>query len=298
MTLTPEQATALVDQHRELTATVRQLLSGAATDLMRGLGSWSDAALAEFLAEFEPLLIAAERQVAAQTAAYIGAATPDAGRVEPGPLDRFTGEALRNGVPVSEVYARPFVAARTAYSRGADVADAVTLGDTALRAEIATDLQTAELQSATYQMGVRGVKQYRRVASANACIRCRLAADRAYYSDDLMPRHPGCSCTILPATRLPRTLELRMPQDGRDVTVEISDELGPMLVDAPARPRLTSDVSRPGRRRRPEFVTTPEQRIEMKRAQLASYEAQIAKTGGTEFAREKAAELRAELAAL
>lgn len=295
MTLTPEQAAALVDRHRELTATVHQLLTGAATDLMQGLGSWSDAALSEFLAEFEPLLIAAERQVAAQTAAYIGTATPGAGRVEPGPLDRFTGDALRNGVPVAEVYTRPFVAARAAYGRGADVADAVTLGDTALRSEIATDLQTAELYSATYQMGLRGVKQYRRVASANACIRCKVAADRAYYSGDLMPRHPGCSCTVLPASTLPRSLQQRMPQDGRDVTVEVSDELGPLLVDAPDRER-PGGVSSPGRR--PGFVITPEQQREMKRAQLAGYEAQIAKSGGTEWTREKAAELRAELAAV
>src|SRR5581483_3867767 len=101
-------------------ATLRTRVTAYVTSQWNALGgSYSDAALEQFVSRVVPVVIAGQSQVANVTTAYIAQTvalmTREGVAAAAGaPADLTTGAALRAGVDPDIVYARPIVATRTA----------------------------------------------------------------------------------------------------------------------------------------------------------------------------------------
>lgn len=107
---------------------------------------------------------------------------------------------LRNGVPMEEVYARPFKEVWTALSRGHSYEEAVRMGADRLRQLVETDIQLSHTHTARNIFSNRkDVQGFRRVPTGSyTCALCMIAATQTYHKMDLMPIHPGCDCRVAP----------------------------------------------------------------------------------------------------
>lgn len=223
-----------------------------------------------------PLIQAAQRQSMAQTGAYLDLLTdaPTPTRVR---FAEVSGAAVRGGVPLDEVYMRPVVAARLQYAKTKLVEAAVSYGLERLlsNAELDQQLTVNHTQARVYES--RGVKYLRRIASSGACDYCQAAATRSYYNArELQPLHSRCRCYTAPV----RTPGGSAP-DATVVPVSRDPEVGPVFAGK--------------RKGGPPLKISDAERISMKKAQLSGYEKTLAEGGGTDWTRQKAAELRAEI---
>ena len=139
------------------------------------------------------------------------------------------------GIPKAVEYQRPFVVIQNAIRDGKDTPLALQAGLTRLKALTDTDLQMAKVRQAQISLRTRGVQTYRRVTTSGApCDLCEIAATQVYYTDELMPIHPNCSCDIVPDNFDGNQDEADKFFDGltnpeRDKTQELDDK------DAPAK---------------------------------------------------------------
>lgn len=182
--------------------------------------------------------------------------------------------AIRDtGIPKSVEYQRPFWESVKATRNGKDSASALQTGITRLTQLTDTDLQMAKVRQAQISLRARGVKTYRRVTTSdNPCDLCEVAATQIYYTDDLMPIHPKCSCDIV-------------EDDSDETPGEIPDliavhthgEIGPMLTKAGQHFMGPQDLpNKPGRITggKAEFdwktyEESKQRQLEMMRGQLA-----------------------------
>lgn len=103
----------------------------------------------------------------------------------------------RPGVDKTTEYSRPFYTSLQLVRAGKSPAQAIEGGSKRLRTMTATDLQMAKVRQARIALRAAGRKTFRRVPTSDApCELCELAADQIYYTEDLMPIHPGCSCDV------------------------------------------------------------------------------------------------------
>lgn len=175
----------------------------------------------EFLARALPAVRAGVRASVNLTAAYLARAREE----QPAGFDPDQIIAgLRGGVPLEEVYRRPFVAVWTDLAAGKLYADAVTAGLEKARMLAATDPQLAMRATAGALDTGFG---YRRVADGDACQFC-VAVNGAYVkSGSAMPLHPHCGCSLEPLTA-PHEGAVRLPNG---VAVHQHGELGAVLGD-------------------------------------------------------------------
>lgn len=139
----------------------------------------------------------------------------------------YTIAALR-GVPADVVYERPFGALGAAFNAGATNVQAVDSGLASLEKLAVTDLQLAQTYSARDWMTAEPtIVGYRRVTSGNPCELCAQASTRTYRSEDLMPIHEHCHCTVDPLWG-----DHAVGSVGTSVLVENDPELGPRLMAA------------------------------------------------------------------
>lgn len=164
-------------------------------------GQYRDADVALFVRQVAPVVLAGRRQVSAMTDAYLTQVLQQSGIKAPrrGPIDTA---ALR-GVPVEDVYARPYQTVWTSLSKGDAFDAAVSAGAARLGILIATDMQMAKTYTSRDVLShSKGVTGYQRVPSGvNTCALCELASTQMYSRDDLMPIHPSCGCSVEPVTR-------------------------------------------------------------------------------------------------
>ena len=185
------RAAAFARQSREVRARVQ---SFAARQF--AAGQYRDADLARFVSQVSPVVLASRRQVSSMTDAYLTQVLQSSGIKPPrrGPIDTAT---LR-GVPVDEVYARPYQSVWTSLSNDVAYPDAVATGASRLVDLIATDMQLAMTHTSrdvlTHSRGVTGYS--RSPSGVNTCALCEIASTQVYYKADLMPIHPNCGCGV------------------------------------------------------------------------------------------------------
>jgi hypothetical protein len=103
------------------------------------------------------------------------------------------------GIPKAVEYQRPFREISKARLDGKDIPQAMQAGLARLNILTDTDLQMAKVRQAQISLRAVGAETYRRVTtSEDPCALCEIAATQIYYTDDLMPIHPRCSCDIVP----------------------------------------------------------------------------------------------------
>jgi hypothetical protein len=162
-----------------------------------GQGQHRDPDRDRFVALVVPVVLAGQRQVSALTDAYLAQVlTTTLGRpVRPsGPSSDYP----RPTAP-AEVYARPYVAVRTALSEGTRYPEAVAVGLERLKDITATDIQLAKTHTARSSFTRNGVQRYQRVLTGSqSCALCYVASTQTYSRADLLPIHPGCDCSVAP----------------------------------------------------------------------------------------------------
>jgi len=154
--------------------------------------------MARFVQQVAPVVLAGRKQVASLTDAYLSGVLKAQGIKVPAHKPIVTAD-LR-GVPVDEVYARPFVTVRSKiYTVGIDAA--INAGAARLADLVATDMQMSKVATSQNVLSrTNGVTGYMRVPSGNGCMLCDIASTQVYHSSELMPIHPGCACETEPIT--------------------------------------------------------------------------------------------------
>jgi hypothetical protein len=126
--------------------------------------------------------------VNAEISRQIGLRTPP--RVSPQVFER-------PGVDKTTVYSRPFYTSLQAIRGGKTEDEALTTGSKRLRLTSATDLQMAKVRQARIALKAKGRATFKRVTTGDdPCELCQIASDQIYYTDNLMPIHPGCFCDV------------------------------------------------------------------------------------------------------
>lgn len=230
--VTPALVTAAA--YTAATQALRQRLTGLAQTLF-GANGYRDAGAAAYVAAMGPLSDAAQQTMASLTAAYLAAqiiaATGEPVTPAGVPADLVTGAALR-GVDPATVLRRPHVQVWTDLSRGKPFPDAVAAGQRRAESIAVTNLQLAKTKAARQVLAnsPATVIGYRRQLGPDPyhCALCLLTSSRIYHKADLMPLHPGCSCSVQPVIRGEKVPEL----DPTEVHDTIRRDLGDKYVTA------------------------------------------------------------------
>lgn len=226
----------LTEAHIRGEKRIRDAAVRAVAAAWQGLPGYDEANVDEFLSRALPAVRAGVRSSALLTAAYIDRALERQPRTFD-PDQILNG--LRNGVPLEEVYQRPFVTVWGDLAAGALYADAVKAGLDRTKTLAATDPQLAMRDTARQLDNGYG---YRRVADSGACEFCQ-AVNGAYVKGNsyVMALHPFCGCSLEALTEphkgavlLPDGTEIRPYAYGPlndKVAVQPHGELGAVLGD-------------------------------------------------------------------
>lgn len=175
-------------EYQDQVARIRDVVGGSLAALWLGLGAYRDPNVDRFVRVAVPKVRAGQIATARVTAQFLG-----------GPvLPREEIAAVRPVDPGTE-WRRPAVRLYTLLSQGLAFADAVTdsaglVGDLA-----ATDMQLALRAQSRHSLTALGHGRYRRVLSGREnCSRCAIASLNVYSTEDLLPIHGHCDCTVEP----------------------------------------------------------------------------------------------------
>lgn len=198
-TLRPDVQARLLRANEAAIKQVRARLEGFLRSTWGNLGAWRDADVQRWVNQALPVVLGAQRQVAALTDAYLAQllGTGPSGV----PFAEVTGAAVR-GVDPGEVYQRPGKTVWTALSQGASLAAAVEAGATRAVSIAMTDLQLTKTHTSRRVLGAHdGVVGFRRtLTGVHSCGLCIVASTQRYHKGDLLPIHPGCDCGVDPIT--------------------------------------------------------------------------------------------------
>ncbi len=194
----------LVRQHVAVSSTIQTNLQAAVSGAWAVSGGLDDASLAQWLSLSLPLVQAAQLQMSAATEAYLSATVAELSGRPPQAIGTpevlVVGPRIRRGVDPAEVYSRPVIEARSLVAAGIDRPEALRRAGTRAVSLAATDVQSAKLYTAQHFMtNASGVVGYRRTLSgSHSCGLCVVASTRRYHRSELLPRHPGCDCGVVP----------------------------------------------------------------------------------------------------
>ncbi|GAA3136594.1 hypothetical protein GCM10010466_29260 [Planomonospora alba] len=194
-----------------------------------------------WLADVVPIVRAGQQQEARWAVDLIDQVTRET-RGRPAPvvdLSRVRGRV--NGVPLEDVYTRPFHRVWTDLSEGRNYRDAVEATADRLGRAIEADLQLAARDALSVAMeSDPEIIGYKRVLSArpNHCGLCEIASTNTYSRGDLLPIHPSCACSVRPIyeggegsdflDRQVASAYARALAEGR-ISVSDHEEYGPYL---------------------------------------------------------------------
>ena len=166
------------------------------------LDSYREVDIDQWLEFSLPLVEASQETAALATKTYMDLQLQLLGIDELSEIDfaLVTGEAIRNGVPPSIVYSRPFKELWDSLSRGTPFDIAVENAANRLRQLAETDIQLVHTHTSREILSRhKTVKAFRRVPTGTfTCALCLVASTQRYKSFDLMPIHPGCDCRVAP----------------------------------------------------------------------------------------------------
>lgn len=224
----------LADAHITAMQRIRALVEQLVTQAWTGLPAYDEQNVPEFTDLVVPVILAAQRQSAALTDAYIARALE---RQPLGiPAELVTGAAVRAGTAPADVYRRPFVTIWTALQNGTDWQAAVNAGLERATSTAAMDVQLT-MTHTLREIGSRDdrIVGFQRVPDAGACTFCQLVSGQRYRTDQLMPLHNRCGCGVDVITTADRHLFTGNAANDLDlpagVAVEQHGELGPVLAD-------------------------------------------------------------------
>lgn len=188
------------EQRRALT----DKLVDALVELFTGLKSWRDKDIQKFVRQAVPLVRGSQLSMAelAGTAIAAKASQATGQTIAPVAIPRAKIQDLR-GVAPAEVYARPFVALRTAITEGRSLTEAVRIASNRLREIAEGDMQQTFAHASREAMqrlpAESRPRYWRRVLQGpDNCALCIVAASNRYTVEDLNPIHPGCDCDVEP----------------------------------------------------------------------------------------------------
>lgn len=215
----------LADAQIRLQARLRAITAQAVGNAWSRLPAYDEAQVPGFLAAAAPVVLAAQRQSALLTDAYIGRVLqrPPLGL----PAADLIGPAVRDGVPADEQWRRPFVTTWTALANGTEWQIAVAAGFARATKMAETDVQlTQRAALQAIQDRDPAIRGYQRVADGGACDYCVMIDGAFVKSAEAMPLHPGCGCGLEPVLT-----EVQPSAAPAGVAVESHGELGPTLGD-------------------------------------------------------------------
>lgn len=182
---------------RRYQAVLLKLRHGAASGVQRAwnrLPAYNEADVAKFTAAAVPIVVAARKQATHLTDAYLSLMLKR-------PPVGLTVPEIRNGIDPDEVYKRPFVNVWTALGNRVPYVDAVAAGLARATATAQTDVAlTSRAAAVDYAAKDPSIVGWERVPEDDACDFCLLASTQQYGSEDLMPLHDRCGCTVQPIT--------------------------------------------------------------------------------------------------
>lgn len=203
------------------------------------LGHYDQEDVAPFVDAAVPIVTAAQSRAIAFTDGYtarllgrppLGLATAD-----------LIGAAVRNGADPATVYGRSFITVWTALKNGDTWQAAVAAGrariDSTARMDVALSTRAAARQIGQDDDRIVG---YQRVPDGDSCEFCDIVSGQRYTTDDLMPLHNNCGCTVEPILASERhrftgveanDLSIPISRDGVTAAVREHGELGPVLVN-------------------------------------------------------------------
>jgi hypothetical protein len=228
---------------------IRSFAAAAVAGAWTALPHHDESNVPTFLNTVVPVVAAAQRASVTLTEAYLARSI---GRQPVGVnIDDLIGSAVRNGTPPSEVYRRPFVTVWSALKDGKPYTDAVHAGLARATTAAETDVQLSMRQTLTaVGQSDRVILGYRRIPDATACEFCRLVAGQRYRTDQLMPIHPHCGCSVGVITAENRhefhgnpKNDLSVIGDGVNAAVVQHGELGPLLVDGTQKFTSEADIA-------------------------------------------------------
>lgn len=174
-----------------------KLRLGAANGVQRAwdaLPSYNEADVATFTARAVPVVTAARKQATHFTSAYLSLMLKR-------PAVALAVPVIRNGADPADVYKRPFVNVWTALGNHVAYVDAVAAGLARATATAQTDVAlTSRAAAVDYAAKDPSIVGWERVPEDDACDFCLLASTQQYGSEDLMPLHDRCGCTVQPIT--------------------------------------------------------------------------------------------------
>lgn len=230
-------AVALAASYAAATQNLRAQLLAIVMALF-GQQGYRDAGADAYVAQAVPASLAAQQTMSALTEAYLAHQISAQLGVTTVPMgvaaDFVTGTALR-GVDPTEVYRRPYAQLWWDLSQGKPFEQAVRAAGRRADTIAVTDLQLAKTHTArrVLDRAPRQVVGYRRELGSDPhhCALCLLTSSRIYHKTDLLPLHPGCSCTPTPVVEGEQMPEL----DPTAVHDAIRADLGEKYVQAGGR---------------------------------------------------------------
>lgn len=197
-----------------------------------GLDDYRDKSMITFLDSSVPLVEAARDTSATATTTYLSLQLEALGLdFEDIPMEI---PVIRGGIPLDEIYSRPFKDVWTGLSKGKELQDAITDGADRLRQLVETDIQLTHTHtSRNILSGRKGVEGFRRVPTgAKTCALCLVASTQRYRSFDLMPIHPGCDCRVAPITSEHSVSQVVDPERLNQIHEAIEKQFGMSSKDA------------------------------------------------------------------
>lgn len=187
-------------------ANLRTGLLGFISRAFRLRGAWNRPDAEWFAAFVAPQVVASQRYLATLTDQYIASGLGRQTGRDVAPVGVELPEDLR-GVPVEEVYRRPYVQLWTDLSRGVPFDDAVSRAERRAVVLAHTDYQMARVHASQQAVaGQPGAAGWRRVPTGDRnCLLCLVASTQRYRKQDLAAIHPQCDCIVeaIPGDRDP-----------------------------------------------------------------------------------------------
>jgi hypothetical protein len=162
-----------------------------------------DSSWPAFLKAALPLLVAAQRNSAAASVDYVGAALAEQGETVDPDADvasRALSGVASDGRDLSTLLYSPVTVVKSRIATGVLVDAAMVAGLEHLDRITATQVQDAGRVAAGLAVTVRRHVGYVRMLRLPSCTRCAILAGRYYKWNTGFARHPRCDCQHIPAT--------------------------------------------------------------------------------------------------
>lgn len=223
-------ASQLAEAHNNLQVRLRDLVSEAVLRMWNAMPyhGGEDAPRA-FVDAAVPVVMAGQRQAIALVDGFLAQAMDrPAYGVNP---QGIIGGAVRGGVPMDEVYRRPFVTLWSLFKQGKLWPEANKEATARLVTTVRTDLLLSANAAGSYiAMRDPEIDGLGRVLHGT-CDLCESIAGEVTPSQGLQPIHPGCECGFDPVRSMSGRTSTTSPRAGGAVArVEQHGELGPLLV--------------------------------------------------------------------